>query len=350
MRRSIDLLDARARRLLRSLIAQYIKDGEPVGSRTLARTAGLDVSAATIRNVLQDLEEIGLVRQPHSSSGRVPTASGYRLFVDSLLELKPMGDADLAQMQRDIPHGAGTQEVLTRVSSVLSQLTHFVGLVTVPHREQFAFRQIDFVLIAPNRVLVILVFTDNEVQNRVLELPRSFSASELEEIANYLNHNFSGVALDEIRHRLVGELEQARDSIDRLMRATIEIADASFAPQPRADMLVSGQTNLMGAQGLGDVDRLRELFEAFHRKREIVRLLEGCIHADGVRLFIGEESGIAPLGSCSVVTAPYGAENRTLGVIGVIGPTRMDYDRVIPVVQATARILSATLKSAGLGP
>lgn len=350
MRQTLDKLDVRARRLLRSLIAQYIRDGEPVGSRTLAKTAGLDVSAATIRNVLQDLEEIGLVSAPHTSAGRVPTAQGYRLFVDSLLELKPMPEDDLQRMQREIPAGSSTQDVLTRVSGLLSQLTHFVGLVTVPRREQFAFRHIDFVQLAPMRVLVILVFTDNEVQNRVLDLPRAYAPGELEQVANYLNQNFSGLPLDEIRRRLIGELDQARDSIDQLMRATIEIADASFNAEHCEDMVLTGQTNLMGARGFGDVDRLRELFEAFGRKRELVRLLEGCVHADGVRLFIGEESGFAPLGPCSVITAPYGDQNRMLGVIAVIGPTRMDYDRVIPVVQATARVLSHTLKSSGLTP
>ncbi len=343
-------LDSRARCLLRALIAQYIRDGEPVGSRTLAKTAGLDVSPATIRNVLQDLEEIGLVTAPHTSAGRVPTAQGYRLFVDSLLELKPMRDEDLHRMRSEIPGGSSTQDVLARVSGVLSQLTHFVGLVTVPRREQFTFRQIDFVSISSNRVLVILVFTDNEVQNRVLELPRAYLPGELEQVANYLNQNFSGLPLEEIRRRLVGEMEQTRASIDQLMRATIEIAEASFNAEHREDMVLAGQTNLMGARGLGDVERLRDLFDAFGRKRELVRLLEGCVHADGVRLFIGEESGYAPLGHCSVITAPYGDANRTLGVIAVIGPTRMDYDRVIPVVQATAQVLSSTLKSAGLTP
>jgi heat-inducible transcriptional repressor len=350
MRQPLDQLDVRARRLLRSLIAQYIRDGEPVGSRTLAKTAGLDVSPATIRNVLQDLEEIGLVTAPHTSAGRVPTAQGYRLFVDSLLELKPMPEIDLHHMQREIPAGSSTQDVLTRVSGVLSQLTHFVGLVTVPRREQFAFRQIDFVQLAPMRVLVILVFTDNEVQNRVLDLPRPYAPGELEQVANYLNQHFSGMPLDEIRRRLVSDLEQARDSIDKLMRSAIEIANASFSGEHSEDMVLTGQTNLMGARGLGDVDRLRELFEAFSRKRELVRLLEGCVHADGVRLFIGEESGYAPLGPCSVITAPYGDQSRTLGVIAVIGPTRMDYDRVIPVVQATAQVLSQTLKTSSLAP
>ena len=350
MRRHADHLDARARHLLRTLIAQYIRDGEPVGSRTLARQSGLDLSPATIRNVLSDLEEVGLISAPHTSAGRIPTAQGYRLFVDSLLQLQAPRPDEMDALQREIPSGASTHEVLGRVSGVLSQLTHFVGLVTVPKREQFAFRQIDFVQLGPNRVLVILVFTDNEVQNRVLDLPRAYLPGELEQVANYLNQNFSGLPLDEIRRRIVSEMEAARDSIDRVLRSAIELANASFRVESGEDVGVTGQTNLMGVSELASMERLRELFEAFNRKRELARLLEGCVHAEGVRLFIGEESGYAPLGSCSVVTAPYGADGCLLGVIGVIGPTRMDYDRVIPVVQTTARILSGALKNAGLAP
>ncbi|AVP98187.1 heat-inducible transcriptional repressor HrcA [Ahniella affigens] len=344
MRRSRqDLLDHRARHLLRALIGQYIQDGEPVGSRTLARASGLDLSPATIRNVLSDLEELGLIRAPHTSAGRIPTAQGYRLFVDALLELKPPSHDEVEHWQHNLHSGQSTQDVLQQASSVLSQLTHFVGVVTVPKRSQFAFRQIDFVRLAPNRLLVILVFTDNEVQNRVIELPRAYTPSELEEIANFLNANYAGRSLDEIRTRLVGDLQAAKDSIDRLMRSAIEIADASFRVDTEAEMLLAGATNLMAQPELADLERLRELFEAFQQKRELVRLMEQCIHADGVRLFIGEESGFAPLGQCSVITAPYGAAGKVLGVLGVIGPTRMAYDRVIPVVQTTAQILSQSL-------
>lgn len=344
MRRSRqDLLDHRARHLLRALIGQYIQDGEPVGSRTLARASGLDLSPATIRNVLSDLEELGLIRAPHTSAGRIPTAQGYRLFVDALLELKPPSHDELEHWQNNLHAGHSTQDVLQQASSVLSQLTHFVGVVTVPKRSQFAFRQIDFVRLAPTRLLVILVFTDNEVQNRVVELARPYAPSELEEIANFLNANYAGLALDDIRARLVGDLQAARDSIDRLMRSAIEIADASFRVDSEAEMLLAGATNLMAQPELADLERLRELFEAFQQKRELVRLMEQCIHADGVRLFIGEESGFAPLGQCSVITAPYGAAGKVLGVLGVIGPTRMAYDRVIPVVQTTAQLLSQSL-------
>jgi len=344
MRRSrSELLDPRARHLLRALIGQYIRDGEPVGSRTLARASGLDLSPATIRNVLSDLEELGLIRAPHTSAGRVPTAQGYRLFVDALLELKLPTHDEVEHWQHNLQHGQNTQDVLHQASSVLSQLTQFVGVVTVPKRSQFAFKQIDFVRLSPTRLLVILVFTDNEVQNRVVDLARPFAPGEREEIANFLNANYAGLALDDIRARLVGDLEAARDSIDRLMRSAIEIADASFRIDAEAEMLLAGTTNLMAQPELADLERLRELFEAFQRKRELVRLMEQCIHADGVRLFIGEESGYAPLGQCSMVTAPYGAGGRVLGVLGVIGPTRMAYERVIPVVQTTAQLLSRSL-------
>jgi heat-inducible transcriptional repressor len=340
-------LDARARHLLRALISQYIRDGEPVGSRTLARNSGLDVSPATIRNVLADLEELGLVHAPHTSAGRVPTVQGYRIFVDSLLELRPLESSEEQQIRREMPSSASTQSLIHNVSSMLSGITHFVGLVTVPRREQFAFRHIDFVALDEQRVLAILVFADSEVQNRVLQFPRAPSSQELEWIANYLNANYAGLALDDIRRRVVSELSQARDDMNRVMATAIHVAEAALAvDDTREDVVLSGQTNLMGAQGLADVDCLRDLFEAFARKRELLQVLDACVHADGVRLFIGEESGMAPLGQCSVVAAPYGAGGKVLGVLGVIGPTRMHYERVIPVVQATARILSGTLNQA----
>jgi len=343
-------LDARARHLLRALISQYIRDGEPVGSRTLARNSGLDVSPATIRNVLADLEELGLVQAPHTSAGRIPTVQGYRIFVDSLLELKPLESSEEQQIRRELPNSAPTQSLIQNVSSLLSGITHFVGLVTVPTREQFAFRHIDFVTLDEQRVLAIVVFADSEVQNRVLTFPRAPSSQELEWIANYLNAHYAGLALDEIRRRAVSDLAVARDDMNRVMATAVQVAEAALEIDNREDVVLSGQTNLMGAQGLGDVECLRDLFEAFARKRELLKVLDACVHADGVRLFIGEESGMAPLGQCSVVAAPYGAGGKVLGVLGVIGPTRMHYERVIPVVQATARILSGTLNQAVPAP
>jgi heat-inducible transcriptional repressor len=346
-------LDARARQLLRTLISQYIADGQPVGSRTLAKNSGLDVSPATIRNVMADLEEIGLLAAPHTSAGRVPTAQGYRVFVDSLLELKPLEETQIEEMRRGLPSQAPTQDLLTGASSLLSDVTHFVGVVTLPKREEFPFRHIDFVALGGNRVLVILVFADNEVQNRVIVTQHVYSPSELEQVANFLNAHYAGLRMAEIRERLKREMRETSQRLHQLMVAAADVTQQAF-PDRNADqggdMLVAGQINLMDSQGLADMDRLRDLFEAFQRKRDLLVLLESCSRAEGVRLFIGEESGFDALDNYSVVTAPYGVEGRVLGVLGVIGPTRMAYQRVIPVVQATAQILSGALNQARQTP
>ena len=342
-------LDPRARSLLRTLIAQHIRDGEPVGSRTLAKQSGLDVSPATIRNIMADLEEIGLLSAPHTSAGRVPTAQGYRVFVDSLLQMQPLKDAEIARLRTQMTAGAGTQALLSNASELLSAMSQFVGVVTVPQRAQFAFRMIDFVPLDGNRILVILVFTDNEVQNRIITTRRNYSAGELEQTSNYLNSNFAGRPLADIRSTLIRELRDTRSEMERVLSAAVEISEQALDASSE-DMLLSGQTRLMGLQGMSDMDRLRELFEAFSRKREILALLEGCTKAAGVRVFIGEESGLAPLGACTVITAPYTSNGRVLGVLGVIGPTRMAYDRLIPMVQATAELLGQALNPEPASP
>ncbi len=336
-------LDARARQLLRTLIARYIEEGEPVGSRTLAKHSGLDVSAATIRNILADLEDLGLLSSPHTSAGRVPTAQGYRVFVDSLVQVKSLGDGEVARLRSELPVGAGTQALLGNASELLSAMTRFVGVVSAPKREQFAVRHIDFVPLDGRRVLAILVFADNEVQNRVIEPRRTYDAGELERVANYLNLHFAGRPLAEVRAGLLQELKHARDEMEALLAQTVDLAEQALEP-PSDDVVLAGQTRLMGLQDLSDLERLRELFEAFARKREILQLLERTIRAPGVRIFIGEETGLAPMGGVSVVTAPYIAHGQVLGVLGVIGPTRMAYDRVIPLVQAAADALGSALK------
>ncbi|GGA75913.1 heat-inducible transcription repressor HrcA [Arenimonas soli] len=338
-------LDPRARRLLRTLIAQHIRDGEPVGSRTLAKRSGLDVSPATIRNIMSDLEEIGLVSAPHTSAGRIPTAQGYRVFVDSLLPMKPLQDTEVQQLRALLPAGAGTQALLSNTSELLSAMSQFVGVVTVPQRSQFAFRHIDFVPLDGQRILVILVFTDNEVQNRIISPRRTYTTSELEQTANYLNAHFAGQPLAEIRARLLRDLRDTRSEMEQLLSAAVELSEQALGGGGSSpeDMLLAGQTRLMGVQDLSDMERLRDLFEAFSRKREILQLLEGTLKAQGVRVFIGEETGLAQLDACTVVTAPYHAHGKVLGVLGVIGPTRMAYERVIPMVQATADLLGAAL-------
>ncbi len=337
-------LDSRARQLLRTLIAQYLEEGQPVGSRTLSKSAGLDVSPATVRNIMADLEDLGLIASPHTSAGRVPTVRGLRLFVDSLLELKPLPRGAVMQIQRELPRESATaRDLLSNASSLLSAMTHFVGVVTVPGTVDAPLKQIEFVSLDAARVLAILVFADGQVQNRVLNLRQRLDARALEQAANFLNAHYAGLRLEEIRARVLAELRAAGSELNRLLDSAVEVAAETFAPRPEPDMLVSGQTNLMEGEEASRIDRLRELFEAFQRKRELLALLEGCARAPGVRLFIGEESGFAPLEGYSLVSAPYGNEGHVLGAIGVIGPTRMAYDRVIPVVQATARLLTDAL-------
>lgn len=343
-------IDQRARNLLRSLVAQYLADGEPVGSRTLAKSSGLHVSPATIRNIMADLEEIGLVTSPHTSAGRIPTPRGLRLFVDSLVELKPLSERDLAHLRRGMSRVPGTaRDIMSSTSSLLSAVTRFVGVVTVPRQGDFPLRHIDFVPLAENRVLVILVFSDNQVQNRVVQLSRSLSTSALERAANYLNSHFAGLRLEAIRTQLLRELREVGSDLNRVLSAAVELASVSFAAEGEDDVLVSGQTNLMDYEEMADIERLRDLFETFQRKRELLQLMEVCANAQGVQLFIGEESGLAPLDGCSMVTAAYGSGGRVLGSVGVIGPTRMAYERVIPVVQATAELLGDALTRVGAG-
>jgi heat-inducible transcriptional repressor len=326
------------------LIGRYIQSGEPVGSQMLARHAGLDVSAATIRNILSDLEDVGLLSAPHSSAGRVPTAQGYRLFVDSLLQVSPLPEGEVSRLRSELPAGSGTQALLGSASELLSAMTHFVGVVSVPNRAQFAFRRIGFVPIDAQRVLAIVVLADNDVQNRIIHTRRPYDGGELERVANYLNTHFAGRAVADIRATLVRELRSARSEMETLLAQSVELAEQVLVPGDE-DMLVAGQTRLMGVQELSDVDRLRELFEAFARKREILQLLERTVQAPGVRIFIGEETGLAPLEGVSLVSAPYMSGGRVLGVLGVIGPTRMAYERVIPVVQAAADALGNAIQA-----
>ncbi|WDS36780.1 heat-inducible transcriptional repressor HrcA [Pseudoxanthomonas sp.] len=339
-------LDARSRQLLRTLIGRYIHDGEPVGSRTLAQHAGLDVSAATIRNILADLEDAGLLTSPHTSAGRIPTAQGYRVFVDSLVQMQPLAEREVARLRAELPAGTGTQALLGNASELLSAMTHFVGVVGAPRREQFAFRHIDFVPLDGRRVLAILVFADNDVQNRVIEPRRFYDPSELERVANYLNAHFAGRPIAEIRATLLRELRAARSEMEGLLAHTVELAEHALTPSDD-DMVLAGQTRLMGVQDLSDLDRLRDLFETFARKREILQLLERTISAPGVRIFIGEETGLAPMDGVSLVAAPYRASGQVLGVLGVIGPTRMAYQQVIPLVQAAADALGAAMLRPG---
>ncbi|HEY5559195.1 MAG TPA: heat-inducible transcriptional repressor HrcA [Steroidobacteraceae bacterium] len=339
----------RAQRLLRTLIECYVRDGQPVGSRTLTRESGMNLSAATIRNVMADLEEHGFVSSPHTSAGRVPTDKGYRYFVNALLRFQPPGPSEIEELRRHLDSHAGDSKALvTAASQMISSLTHLAGVVTVPRETHAALSQIEFVGLSGNRVLAILVVNGREVQNRVVQLDRHFSADELRRAAAFLNEQFGGQELTGVRTRLVAQLQETREQMNRLMIDAITLAQRAFAEQPDerdADMVVAGETNLMGFAELSNVDRLRRLFEAFNEKRDILHLLDQSLHADGVQIFIGHESGFRILDDCSVVVAPYTLDDRVVGVLGVIGPTRMAYERVIPVVDIAARMLGSALNS-----
>ena len=335
----------RAQHFLKTLVERYIREGQPVGSRTLAKDAGLELSPATIRNVMADLEDLGLVLSPHTSAGRVPTVTGYRLFVDSLLTLKPLQSVEVEQIRDQLAPDEEPALLLESASQLISGITNMAGIVTLPKRERTSFRQIDFLPLSNNRVLAILVTNEGEVNNRIIHTERSFSASELEQAANYLNKAFAGETMDKVRQHLVSEMQDTRKRMDDLMsRALVMAGQVVNASNSKEDCVIAGQTNLMGFNEFANIERLRQLFDAFTEKHQILHLLDGCMSADGVQIFIGEESGYQLLDGCSLITAPYQVDDEVVGVLGVIGPTRMAYDRVIPLVDVTAKILGAALK------
>ena len=336
----------RAQFLLRVLIQRFIRDGQPVGSRTLARDAGVDLSPATIRNVMSDLEEMGFIAAPHTSAGRIPTPRGYRLFVDTLVRYRPPNEGEIRMMQSELNERQDDPGALvSSVSDLLSKITSLAGVVTVPKGHHATLRQIEFLSLTDNRVLAILVINDREVQNRILHTDQTHSASELQRAANFINENYAGVDLLEIRRRLLADLELTRDSMNQAMHDIIAVARSVMegAATPRAQCVVTGETNLMDFAELSDIDTLRRLFDAFSKRRFMLDLLDRSINASGVQVFIGEESGVQILDECSVVTSPYRAEDDSIGVLGVIGPTRMAYDRVVPIVDITARLLGSAL-------
>jgi len=338
-------LNERAQYLLKALVERYIQEGQPIGSRTLARDAGLELSPATIRNVIADLEELGLVASPHTSAGRVPTVQGYRLFVDSLVTTRPLEVNELGQMKQLLdPSCNSTGALLSKASSLLSGVSQMAGVVTMPRHDATILRQVEFLPLSDRRVLAILVINAQEVQNRVIHVDRDYDPEELRRVANYLNQHYAGEDIRNVRERLVSELQRTRASMDEVMRSLIEVAGEAFEQEgDNQDFLLAGQTNLMGMGNLGNVDKLRDLFEAFNQKHEILHVLDHCLSAEGVQIFIGEESGYRVLDECSLVTAPYSVEGHCVGVLGVIGPTRMAYERVIPIVDMTAKLLSAAL-------
>jgi len=338
----------RAQHLLRVLIQRYIRDGHPVGSRTLSKDSGLDLSPATIRNVMSDLEDLGLVSAPHTSAGRVPTPKGYRFFVDTLVRYRQPNDGDIDMLRSQIRRKVDDSEALiASVSNMLSQFTSLAGVVTIPRGQHAALRQIEFLPLSENRILAILVINDREVQNRILHTDREYTASELQQAANFINQNYAGTEMQLVRDRIIEDLDKTRHKMNQAMHDIIAVAHSAMDDTQHSggEFVLAGETNLMDFAELSDVDTLRRLFDAFSRKRLILDLLDRSINADGVQVFIGEESGYQILGDCSVVTAPYQLDDNTIGVLGVIGPTRMAYDRVVPIVDITARLLKTALDS-----
>ncbi len=341
-------LNERAQLLLRVLIENYIRDGQPVGSRTLSRESGLSLSSATIRNVLADLEQLGFITSPHTSSGRIPTDKGYRLFVDTLIRLQPLASAEVSELERRLEaHRSDHKSLVASTSQILSAITQMAGVVTVPRAHHPSLTQIEFVPLSENRVLAVLVVSGHEVQNRVVQLERYYSAEELRRAANFLSEQFRGRTLAEVRSGLVDQLQETRRHMNQMMLDAIQMAQKVFdgPGDDRLEFVIAGETNLMGFAELSNVEKLRRLFEAFNEQRDILHLLDQSLHGDGVQIFIGQESGYTILDDCSVVTAPYTLDNEVVGVLGVIGPTRMAYERVIPIVEVTARMLSSTLKT-----
>ena len=330
------MLDDRAKLLLKALVERYIADGQPVGSRTLSKASGLELSPATIRNVMSDLEEMGLIVSPHTSAGRIPTARGYRLFVDTMLTVQreQFSSASLAPDQ--------PQRVIANAANLLSSLSQFVGVVVAPRRTS-VFRHIEFLRLSDRRLLVIIVSPDGDVQNRVIFTEADYSSAQLIETANFLNANYAGMAIEQVRERLKHEVESLRGEIAALMQAAVN-AGSEALTQSQDEVVISGERNLLAVSDFSsDMGQLRRAFDLFEQKAQLLRLLDISSQADGVRIFIGGESQSVPYQELSVVSAPYEVDGQIVGTLGVIGPTRMPYDRMIQIVDITSKLVSNAL-------
>ncbi len=342
------LVNTRAQGVLKLLVEEYIRQGQPIGSKAIAEKSDVGMSSATIRNVMANLEELGLLTSPHTSAGRVPTSLGLRLFVDSLLTTKPLDEEAIKIAKSQINQGVSSTELIQSTSAWLSSITQHTGLVMVPKINNPILRHVEFVPLAEQRVLAIFVFNDRDVQNQILRTEREFTDSELQQAANYLNRHFAGKPLTNVREHLFEALQQDKSQLDDLLQQTIDLAGQVIEKQQyEQTLVVDGEANLLGMADSSGIDCLRNLFAEFSQKRDILHLLDRCISADGVKIFIGDEAGYDVFDACSVVTAPYKVEGQAVGVLGVIGPTRMNYERVIPIVDVTAKLLSTALKDSG---
>ncbi|PXW84947.1 heat-inducible transcription repressor HrcA [Nitrosomonas sp. Nm84] len=336
------MLNERAQILLKTLVERYIHEGQPVGSRTLSKFSGLDLSPATIRNVMADLEEMGLIISPHTSAGRIPTPKGYRLFVDTLLVVKTLNKVELNHLENQL-HPDNPSRLINVASQLLSELTHFAGVVITPKHKGAVFRYVEFMALSEKRILLIIVTPEGDVQNRIIFTDKPYSQSDLIEAGNFINQHYAGCTLDEIRSRLDSELKQLRSEMIILMNAAIEVGGNAINESSEA-VVLAGERNLFQVHDLAEnLISLKELFELFERKTKLLQLLELSRQAHGVKIFIGGEADVASLEEFSVVTAPYEIEGEIVGTVGVIGPRRMAYERIIPIVDITAKLLSSGL-------
>ena len=345
----MDSLNSRQELLLKALVESFISDGQPVGSTKLSQTQNIAISSATIRGVFGDLEDLGYIYSPHKSAGRVPTELGYRMFVDKMVKVQPVDINLIKKLKINLTKDHERKSIIQKTNEVLSSITELTGIISLPTQKNAELKQIDFLKLSDDKILAILINKNNDVENKIINLDRVYSSSELQEASNYLNAIISGQSVLHIRKILLNELEEMRKDMNSIMSSAITFGKKLFLDTDdlnnEGDLLVSGQTRLMNCKELSDIDTLKTLFEAFSEKNNILHLLDKSISSDGVKIFIGAESGYNVLDDCSIVSAPYRFDNDVVGVLGVIGPKRMAYDRVIPIVDITAKLLSEALKS-----
>ncbi|MET3107143.1 heat-inducible transcriptional repressor [Oxalobacteraceae bacterium GrIS 2.11] len=335
-------LDSRAQTLLKALVERYIADGQPVGSRALSKISGLDLSPATIRNVMADLEEMGFVSSPHTSAGRIPTPRGYRVFVDTLLTVQQDDIATIASKMQALDGHNPQQKIITNAAQMLSSLSHFAGVVMTPRSESI-FQQIEFLRLSEKRILLVIVAPNGDVQNRLLLTEVDYTPTQLIQAGNYINHHFSGMALSEVRQKVQSELSQLHNELSTLMKAAVQAGSDAMQDAGEA-MVISGERNLLNVDELSsNMKSLRQLFDLFEQKTGLINLLDMSSRASGVQIFIGGESQLVPLDEMSIVTSTYHVNGKVVGTLGVIGPTRMAYERVIPIVDITSKLLSNAL-------
>ena len=341
----VNMPSHRARRILSAIVDKYIQEGIPIGSKSLSLADNIGLSPASIRNVMSDLEELGFIASPYTSSGRVPTSKGYRFFIDSLLILQPVEATELERIKRRVnPHESNSRELAISVSNTLSAITKLAGIVTIPKQQVTRLKEIDFIQLSEKRILAIIVMNETEVENRILQMKREYSKDELKQASNYLNTHYEGRSLSYIKKHLINELMQTNESVNSSMSDLIDIADQVLDFAEPDEYIVAGQRRLMDFHELSDIKKLRQLFDAFKEKQQLLELLDKSMSTDGIQIFIGEESGYQMFDNCTLITSPYTTEDGAIGVLGVIGPTRIAYQKVIPIVEIIAKLLGKSLK------